>query len=283
MHLENIGEARILETFDRSARERLSDEQFGDSSSASASFTPSRPAGTSMVERMTADPHANDPHSEPHRADPAPQTASPACLLSEVDPNYAGLATSPGEERANILRWRKAERARLIAERVAMPVAERSERAVQIAAALDERLPDLDGVTVSLYWPLRGEPDLRAWLASISRRGAICALPLVIEKGAPLVFRTWRPGEPMVRGFWNIPVPEGGDEVRPDILLAPFVGFDRENFRLGYGGGYFDRTLATFARKPRVIGVGFARFAIPTIYPLDHDIAMSEIVTDESR
>jgi 5-formyltetrahydrofolate cyclo-ligase len=169
---------------------------------------------------------------------------------------------------------------RLIAERLAMSVEERSDRTVSIAEHLNQRLPDLAGVTVSLYWPLRGEPDLRGWLASITARGAICALPLVVEKNAPLVFRTWRPGEPLVRGFWNIPVPAGGVTVHPDVLLAPVVGYDRQNFRLGYGGGYFDRTLATFPQKPRVIGVGFARFAIRTIYPLPHDIAMDEIVTE---
>jgi 5,10-methenyltetrahydrofolate synthetase len=213
---------------------------------------------------------------------PGPDAASPACALGDVDPALAGLDVSPEAERANILRWRKTERERLIAERLAMPAADRAERATRIAAALDRLLPDLDGITISLYWPLRGEPDLREWLASITARGAVCALPLVVEKAAPLVFRTWRPGEPLVRGVWNIPVPEGGAEVRPDILLAPCVGFDRETYRLGYGGGYFDRTLATFGRRPRVIGIAYARFAIRTIHPLPHDIPMSEIVTEEA-
>jgi 5-formyltetrahydrofolate cyclo-ligase len=214
-------------------------------------------------------------------ADADADCGSPPCLLPETDAASTGLDCSPATQRQNVLRWRKNERARLIAERIGMPASERAERSIRLAAALDGHLPDLAGVTISLYWPLRGEPDLRDWLAKISARGAVCALPLVVEKNAPLAFREWRPGDPLVKGFWNIPVPRDGKEVRPDVLLAPFVGFDRGRFRLGYGGGYFDRTLATFPQKPRVIGVGFARFRIETIYPLPHDIAMSEIMTEE--
>jgi 5-formyltetrahydrofolate cyclo-ligase len=67
--------------------------------------------------------------------------------------------------------------------------------------------------------------------------------------------------------------------VSPDIVLAPVVGFDEERFRLGYGGGYFDRTLASLLAKPYVVGVGYAEAGIRTIYPLDHDIPMDVIVT----
>ena len=84
----------------------------------------------------------------------------------------------------------------------------------------------------------------------------------------------------MVRGVWNIPVPADGIQVVPDIVIAPVVGFDPEGYRLGYGGGYYDRTLAAWSRKPRVIGVGDSGAAIATIYPLLHDIPMDAIVTD---
>jgi 5-formyltetrahydrofolate cyclo-ligase len=123
---------------------------------------------------------------------------------------------------------------------------------------------------------------LRAWLRAITDRGARCALPLVVEKHAPLVFRTWRPDEPLVRGFWNIPVPAGGAVVTPDIVLAPVVGYDEQGFRLGYGGGYFDRTLASLPTRPRVVAVGYAQAAIKTIHPLPHDIPMDVIVTERS-
>jgi 5-formyltetrahydrofolate cyclo-ligase len=78
---------------------------------------------------------------------------------------------------------------------------------------------------------------------------------------------------------WNIPVPADGVEVVPDVLIAPFVGFDARNYRLGYGGGFFDRTLAGLATPRRVIGVGHPSGALPTIYPQPHDIPMDAIAT----
>jgi 5,10-methenyltetrahydrofolate synthetase len=201
--------------------------------------------------------------------------------MHEIDPGYAGLSAAPGSsERADIMRWRKRERARLIAARLAVPADLRASHTKIISGRLDALLPMLSGRIISLYWPLRGEPDLRDWIAAILNRGALCALPVVLEKNAAMIFRTWRPGEPIVRGFWDIPVPERGAIVTPDIVLAPVVGFDEKRFRLGYGGGYFDRTLVSLSTKPYVIGVGYAQAAMKTIYPLDHDIPMDAIVTE---
>ena len=81
---------------------------------------------------------------------------------------------------------------------------------------------------------------------------------------------------------WNIPVPADGDWITPDIALAPVVGFDAARFRLGYGGGYFDRTLAANP-SIRAVGIGLASARIATIFPQPHDIAMTAIVTDEGR
>ena len=218
--------------------------------------------------------------SDPDQGGPR-DLASPACFLHELSPAEGGLGElDQAEQRASILRWRRAERERLLAQRLAMPADLRAAHANRIAAHLDTLLPSLDGKIVSLYWPMRGEPDLRAWLASILERGALCALPVVAEKNAPLVFHLWRPGEKLKRGFWNIPVPETEEAVTPDIALAPIVGFDAERYRLGYGGGYFDRTLAVLPTSRRVIGVGYSVFRIKTIYPLPHDIRMDEIVTE---
>ena len=75
-------------------------------------------------------------------------------------------------------------------------------------------------------------------------RGGRIALPVVIKKGWPLEFRIWGPGDPLERGVWNILVPSHGPAVQPDVVIAPVVGFDQANYRLGYGGGFFDRTLA---------------------------------------
>ena len=90
----------------------------------------------------------------------------------------------------------------------------------------------------------------------------------------------YRPGDRLEKGVWNIPIPAEGTPVIPDVVLAPVVGFDPQNYRLGYGGGFFDRTLAALPAKPLVIGLGYASQAIATIYPQPHDIAMDRIVTE---
>ncbi len=208
--------------------------------------------------------------------------ASPACFIHEVDPNYFGLASDTASgQRDNIIRWRKNERKRLIDQRLAISNEKRSNRAQHIGARLDMLLPDLAGISVSLYWPFRGEPDLRAWAAAIRARGATCALPVVVENNAPLTFRLWRTGEPLALGVWNIPIPADSAEVVPDVVIASVVGFDQQGYRLGYGGGFYDRTFAALTKKPRAVGVGYSQAAIATIYPLRHDIPMDVIVTEQ--
>jgi len=123
-----------------------------------------------------------------------------------------------------------------------MSAIDRTPYASLIAVHLDELLPNLTRIVVSLYWPFRGEPDLRNWADAIRARGAICALPVVVGKNAPLIFRFWGPGEPLARGVWNIPIPADGAQLTPDVVIAPVVGFDRQGYRLGYGGAFFDRT-----------------------------------------
>ncbi len=179
----------------------------------------------------------------------------------------------------DIARWRKAERERLIQARLAIPADERAAMSTAIAAQLDAIVGDLSGRIVSLYWPFRGEPDLRPWMTSVVARGGTPALPLVVEKAHPLVFRAYRPGDRLEKGVWNIPIPAEGDPVIPDIVIAPLVGVDPGNYRLGYGGGFFDRTLASLPAKPLVIGVGYEMQRIPTIHAQSHDIPMNRIVT----
>lgn len=178
------------------------------------------------------------------------------------------------------MRWRKAERERIIAARLALEPGQRRSHSLAISRHLDDLVGDVAGCTIGVYWPFRGEPNLRRWMEGIVARGASCALPVVIARQTPLVFRSWKPGDRMCGGIWNIPVPAEGADVIPDIVVSPVVGFDPGCYRLGYGGGFYDRTLAAMAKLPRVIGVGFALAAIPTIQPLPHDIAMHAIVTE---
>lgn len=179
--------------------------------------------------------------------------------------------------RAEIMAWRKAERARLLEARREMRSAERRAAGEAIAEALADLLSGERGKIVSLYWPINHEPNL---IPLVERLPDIrFALPIVVEKGQPLTFSTWRKGEELARGFWDIPIPAGGEAVEPDILVAPVVGHDAACYRLGYGGGFFDRTLAALPGR-QVYGVGYAGARIPTIHPLPHDIPMSAIITE---
>jgi 5-formyltetrahydrofolate cyclo-ligase len=178
----------------------------------------------------------------------------------------------------DVARWRKSERERLIAARQALPAAYRTEQAAAIGAALESLLPRSSDTIVSVYWPIRGEPDLRPWMQAQWQRGLRIALPVAVALGQPLLFREWRPDGPLARGLWKIPYPKDGMEVVPTVVLAPLVGFDAESYRLGYGGGFFDRTLAGMRVKPLVVGVGYPDASIRTIFPRPHDIPMDWII-----
>lgn len=209
----------------------------------------------------------------------AGEYASPPCFMHELSPDF-----QPRQQRTSawgdIARWRKAERKRLIEKRLSMSAFDRAERTRRIEAGLDRAIGNVSGRIVSAYWPFRGEPDLREWMKGVSERGGRIALPVVIRKDWPLEFRIWAQGDPLERGVWNILVPSRGPAVEPDIVIAPVVGFDGANYRLGYGGGFFDRTLAKMTKKPLAIGVGYESARIPTIYPQPHDIGLSAVVTD---
>lgn len=196
--------------------------------------------------------------------------------MHEFDPEFR----PPLSDWNDVKRWRKAERERLIAARLAVPADVRTAMSQRIGESLDAMIGDIAGRMVSLYWPFRGEPDLRAWMASVNDRGGRTALPVVVEKARPLIFRAYVPGVRLEKGVWNIPIPAEGDPVLPDIVISPIVGIDPGQYRLGYGGGFFDRTLAAMPFKPLVIGVGYELQRIATIYPQPHDIPMDRVVTE---
>lgn len=216
---------------------------------------------------------------------PLGRYASPPCLASEIAPNYFDpLAVDP-EQARDVARWRRAERTRLRDQRDALSVAARKDVGAALVAHLHTTLVDrfagARGRVFSGYWPINGEPDLRALLVDLHAAGVTVALPVVETKAAPLVFRRWTPQTKMIRGVWNILVPPPEAEaLTPEITLAPLVGWDDEGYRLGYGGGYFDRTLAALSPRPFTIGVGFQSARLATIYPQPHDIPLDLIVTE---
>jgi 5,10-methenyltetrahydrofolate synthetase len=206
--------------------------------------------------------------------------ASPPCFMHEIDPAYASVADP--HQWVDVRRWRKAERARLIAARLALSGKMRRQQGEMIAAHLETAIGDPAGLTISAYWPFRGEPDLRHFLERVRAGGGQTALPVVVARDRPLVFRAWAPGDALTRGVWNIPTPpESAAAVLPDVVIAPVVGFDPACYRLGYGGGFFDRTLAALPRRPGVLGVGWCQAAMPTIYPQPHDIPMDVVITED--
>ena len=187
--------------------------------------------------------------------------------------------------KTEVPQWRKLKRTELRALRKTLSVdahATASNRiALRLEAFLNDRFDGAGGRVLSMYWPIKGEPDLRDLMSRLHAGGVIIALPLVETKAAPLVFRRWTPLTKMTRGDWNIPVPPPEAEIlKPEIALAPLVGWDMSGYRLGYGGGYFDRTLAALDPSPFKIGIGYASARLETIFPQPHDIPMDIILTE---
>ena len=118
-------------------------------------------------------------------------------------------------------------------------------------------------------------------MRQVVEAGGQVALPVVLQKNHPLEFRPWTPGTRMEAGVWNIMHPAEGPSVQPAALLIPLVGFDARGYRLGYGAGFYDRTIAIFDTPPLKIGVGFELSRLDTIFPQDHDIPMDVIVTEK--
>lgn len=129
-------------------------------------------------------------------------------------------------------------------------------------------------------WPIKNEPDVRALLEIWAAQGSRAALPVVIGATAPLAFRLWTPATPLLADRYGIPTPAGGDFVQPDLILLPLNAFDRHGYRLGYGGGFFDRTLAALSPRPLAVGVGFEINRVDSIAPEAHDQRLDWIVTE---
>lgn len=189
------------------------------------------------------------------------------------------------QQPRDIADGRKTERARLRASRLAMTVSDRKAAGEALGQHLQrilkERFRGAQGMVLSAYWPIKGEPDLRPLMHDLHETGVVIALPLVETRAAPLTFRRWTPDTRMVRGDWNIPVPAPeAPVIVPQIALAPLVGWTRDGYRLGYGGGYFDRTLAVLTPKPVTIGIGFEAAELSTIHPQAHDICLDMILTE---
>ena len=170
-------------------------------------------------------------------------------------------------------------RRQLLQTRQSTPLATRQAWDQRIAEQVYARVLAMNCQRLAIFWPIKGEPDLQACYQALHDRGVQLALPLVVGKGQPLRFIPWAPGDAMELDDWGIPIPQLRDqELAVDTLLIPCVGFNAERYRLGYGGGYYDRSLAQMPQA-NTIGVAYQQAQISFAHE-SYDIAMQCIVTE---
>ncbi len=169
-------------------------------------------------------------------------------------------------------------RAKLLAAR--LELADREVRSRVISDRLLRWLRTMPLQRLAFYWPTRGEPDVTAaiitWLAEDGSRAA--SLPVIA--GQLLEFAPWQPRMPMKPGDFGIQVPDTAVRIKPQLLVIPCVGIDERRYRLGYGAGFYDRTLAGFPVRPSTLGIAFDCGRVKTIDPQPHDIHLDLGITE---
>jgi 5-formyltetrahydrofolate cyclo-ligase len=174
---------------------------------------------------------------------------------------------------------RAEQRKRLLTWRMSLAAAERDAWGRAIARALAGVLAEFGGLAViGVYWPIRGEPALPAVDDRAFWGERLLALPRVQAPGRPLEFGRWPPGSQILLDRWGIGSPDPFEPIAPDVLVIPCVGYDDRGFRLGYGGGYYDRTLA--ARRVPTIGVAYERSRLDAFEPQAHDQPLDVIISE---
>lgn len=159
------------------------------------------------------------------------------------------------------------------------PFSEDFEQAISLFC---EKLKPQPGQVVGLYWPRGREFDTRGLMEQLLRDGLTCALPVMVPGTKVLTFRTWAEGEELAVNKYGIAEPAGGATVTPDILVVPLLAFDRRGHRLGYGGGYYDATIAALRTEKAVVTAGFcyAQQAVLFNLPAEaHDVALDWVIT----
>jgi 5-formyltetrahydrofolate cyclo-ligase len=181
--------------------------------------------------------------------------------------------------------WTGADKAairrRLIALRTSMP--DREARLHRLLAEVATWLAGRTETEIGAYWPIRGEPDLLHFLGSwvSGAAGRAVGLPVIDPDSSRLVYRGWHPGVRMQDDVFGIPTPEGTPAIEPQVLLVPCVGFGPDGIRLGYGGGFFDRTLSVAGPQPLTVGIAFAQTFVADLPREDHDVPLDVILTED--
>ena len=191
--------------------------------------------------------------------------------------------TGPGNRPEAADAERKRLRQQLLKHRRALSAEECTRLSAQVCERIRKNFPRLADLRVGFCWPIKNEADLRplmeAWRAA-GEAGFSALLPVVVEAGVALAFRAWSPESRMVDDRYGIPAPADGEFLTPEALLIPVNGFDAAGYRIGYGGGFFDRTLAALQPRPFSIGVGFELSRVDSVYPQAHDIPLDAMVTE---
>jgi len=172
-------------------------------------------------------------------------------------------------------------RKQLQAERQAM--FDRHQRAMHLQEVLRVWLVSRGEQSIGAYWPIKGEfdalPALYRWTEADAQRRI--GLPVIDRASKQLRFHVWFPGCPMEEDAFGIPKPKDTEVFEPTLLLVPCVGFGPNGTRLGYGGGFYDRTLAALRPRPYTVGVGYGHGYIPWLVPEPHDVPLDAILTED--
>ncbi len=205
-----------------------------------------------------------------------------AILILSSKKGQANLKDSESkEDRLRLMhKLKQTLRRRLLEERAMLSVPNRQQLQTSVLAYVEQYLQKQKPGVLGIYWPIKGELDCRSIAETLINSGWQLAVPVINDATKQLDFAHWQPDTPMVNSTWNIPVPANPEWSKPEHFLIPLVGFDANNYRLGYGGGYYDRTLATQLNPVTKIGVGFEMGRLASIHPNKFDIAMDIVITE---
>jgi len=184
----------------------------------------------------------------------------------------------------NLIQDKRTLRSAMLAWRAGLDEAERRAAADGLLATLRREKPIATPAVVSGFWPIKEEIDIRPLMVDLLNQGCQLALPVVQGKGLPLVFRAWRPGDALEAGVFGTLQPSVRREVvEPDALIVPLLACDDDGWRLGYGGGFYDRTLAGLRAKKTVtaVGVGFNDQLVPEVPHGPSDQRLDWLLTDK--
>ncbi|MBI3452827.1 MAG: 5-formyltetrahydrofolate cyclo-ligase [Rhodospirillales bacterium] len=192
----------------------------------------------------------------------------------------------PEQRMSNVVESKRTVRSEAMSKRHAVHESGGGKLALAVRELFLAMIPLARGAAVGGYWPMGAELDIVPVLATLDGRGHVCALPVVEDRHQPLVFHRWRPQDKLIPGVFGTSTPRRDTpQVDPDLLLVPLLAFDVDGYRLGYGGGFYDRTIAGLRRRKKeflAVGVAFSAQEVPFVPREAFDERLDWIVTDQA-